>query len=86
MNARVVRQHGDGSCLFHSMSYGLSSGLSVSKLRAEVCAYIRKNPNLLISETPLKDWVKWDSGSSVEEYARYLKSIAFILKIILVFI
>ena len=31
--ARVVNQPGDGSCLFHSMSYGLGSG-SASSLRS----------------------------------------------------
>jgi len=68
-NARVVRQPGDGSCLFHSMSYGLRGG-NASTLRSEICNFIRSNPNFLISDTPLKDWVKWDSGCSVEEYAR----------------
>lgn len=68
-NARVVRQPGDGSCLFHSMSFGLRGG-NANTLRSEICNFIRNNPNFQISETPLKDWVKWDSGASVEEYAR----------------
>lgn len=68
--ARVIRQPGDGSCLFHSMSYGLGGGYSATRLRSEICSFIQANPNLLISETPLKDWVKWDSGSSVTEYSR----------------
>lgn len=68
-NARVARQPGDGSCLFHSMSYGLRSG-NANTLRNEICTFIRNNPNFPISDTPLKDWVKWDSGASVEEYAR----------------
>merc|ERR1719440_143081 len=32
-NARVVRQPGDGSCLFHSLSYGLADRSSASSLR-----------------------------------------------------
>lgn len=72
--ARVVPQPGDGSCLFHSMSYGLkqagcSSG-GAAALRAEICRFISSNPSLRISDTPLQDWVRWDSGSSVAEYAR----------------
>lgn len=70
-NARVVRQPGDGSCLFHSMSYGLRNGQSASKLRSEVCSFIQQNPNMKISDTPLKDWIKWDSGRSCSEYARF---------------
>lgn len=67
--ARVVRQPGDGSCLFHSISYGLG-GISANRLRSEVTAFIKENPSYSISETPLKEWVRWDSGSSVDEYCR----------------
>jgi len=67
-NARVARQPGDGSCLFHSMCYGLKDGSVASTLREEICAYINRNPELEISETPLKDWVRWDSGTSVADY------------------
>mmetsp|Transcript_21002 Transcript_21002/g.30093 ORF Transcript_21002/g.30093 Transcript_21002/m.30093 type:complete len:289 (+) Transcript_21002:657-1523(+) len=70
LRAKVVRQPGDGSCLFHSLSYGLGSGLNASRLRNEICSFIQSNPDLKISDTPLKDWVRWDSGSSVSEYAR----------------
>ena len=28
------------------------------------------HPNEEIAETPLRDWVKWDSGASPREYAR----------------
>eukprot|EP01036_Dinobryon_divergens_P028311 gene28311-37242_t len=70
MRAKVMRQPGDGSCLFHSMSYGLGSGINASRLRSEICTFIQNNPELKISDTPLKDWVRWDSGSSVSEYAR----------------
>jgi hypothetical protein len=70
-NARVIRQPGDGSCLFHSLSYGLGGGYTANRLRSEICAFIQANPQCLISETPLKDWVKWDSGgSSVSDYCR----------------
>jgi len=67
-SARVVRQPGDGSCLFHSMSYGLGDGTSASSLRRHICAFIAKNPKLLIADTPLSDWVKWDSRGSVTSY------------------
>ena len=68
-NARVVRQPGDGSCLFHSLSYGLKD-INANTLRAEICNYIINNPNMLIADSPISDWVKWDSGSSVVDYGR----------------
>jgi len=67
--ARIVRQPGDGSCLFHSMSYGLN-GSDGNSLRAEICAFISRNPEFRICETPLSSWVKWDSGQTTTEYAR----------------
>lgn len=72
-SGRVVRQPGDGSCLYHSMSYGLGS-TNARSLRKEIAVFIERNPNMLIAETPLRDWVKWDSGSSVSSYARRMAS------------
>jgi len=72
-NARVVRQPGDGSCLFHSLSYGMG-GRGAGSLRTEIASYIRSHPNLLIAETPMKDWVRWDSGLTVNTYAGRMKS------------
>jgi hypothetical protein len=72
VRGQPVRQPGDGSCLFHSMSYGLSrAGISTnaSALRRDLCAFIARNPEIEVADTPLKDWVKWDSGQSVQQYA-----------------
>lgn len=68
-SACVVRQPGDGSCLFHSLSYGLGSG-DARSLRRDIASWIAKNPDLKIADTPVKDWVKWDSGRSVSQYSR----------------
>lgn len=67
--ARVVRQPGDGSCLFHSISHGLGDGSTANSLRQEICRFITNNPNFKISDTPLADWVKWDSGVTCRDYA-----------------
>mmetsp|Transcript_34294 Transcript_34294/g.110123 ORF Transcript_34294/g.110123 Transcript_34294/m.110123 type:complete len:364 (+) Transcript_34294:623-1714(+) len=64
---RVVAQPPDGSCLFHSLSYGLRSSGAAS-LRREIASFIRQNPDLPISDTPLKDWIKWESLLSVSAY------------------
>eukprot|EP00602_Paraphysomonas_sp_CaronLab_P013768 CAMPEP_0185040072 /NCGR_PEP_ID=MMETSP1103-20130426/37692_1 /TAXON_ID=36769 /ORGANISM="Paraphysomonas bandaiensis, Strain Caron Lab Isolate" /LENGTH=218 /DNA_ID=CAMNT_0027579221 /DNA_START=205 /DNA_END=861 /DNA_ORIENTATION=+ len=69
-NGRVIRQPGDGSCLFHSMSYGLRDGSSASSLRREICAFIVRHPKMEIADTPLSDWIRWDSGGSVGSYTR----------------
>lgn len=69
-SARVVRQPGDGSCLYHSMAYGLGGGASAASLRREIAAFVAANPTLAIADSPLSDWVQWDSGSSVVSYAK----------------
>ena len=69
-SARVIAQPGDGSCLFHSMSHGIKDGSTANSLRKEICEYIHANPATPICETPLSDWVKWDSNLSCAEYAR----------------
>ena len=40
--AKVVRQPGDGSCLFHSLCYGLSNGTRASTLCREIASFIAK--------------------------------------------
>lgn len=56
--ARVVRQPPDGSCLYHSLSYGLRDGSSSSTLREELASFIAANPTLEISGSTLTDWVR----------------------------
>lgn len=73
-NGRVERQPGDGSCLFHSLSFGLRDGSNASSLRREVCSFINKYPQMKIADTPLSDWIKWDSGGSVGSYTRRMAS------------
>lgn len=68
-NARVVPQPGDGSCLFHSLSYGLADRSSASSLRREICRYVENNPDTIIADTLLKDWIRYDSGGTVSSYA-----------------
>ena len=67
-SARVVKQPGDGSCLFHSLSYGLG-GTKHSRLREDIAGYIARNPTDEIGGTPIKDWVMWDSEMDCDSYA-----------------
>lgn len=69
LSARVIRQPGDGNCLFHSMSFGLGD-CNATSLRLEICEFIRRHPNFKICETTLQDWIKWDSRTTCSEYAR----------------
>ena len=125
--AGMVVQPGDGSCLFHSLGYGMrgisgggGSGCSASALRREIANFIARNADLEIAgkpahletivlgshahtrisphtlqallwiararvrpapprtcfpcrcpaaaDSPLRDWVKWDSNSTVRSY------------------
>jgi len=68
-NARVVRQPGDGSCLFHSLSFGLSGNSEGLTLRKEICDFISRNPDIDVGDNPLKDWVTYEGGATVQSYA-----------------
>jgi hypothetical protein len=46
--ATVMRQPGDGSCLFHSISYGLGSRYNARSIRQEICAFIKSNPEFRV--------------------------------------
>lgn len=71
--AKERRMPPDGSCLFHSLCFGL--GLrSAPSLRKEIADFIAKNPDLEIAGDPLKDWIAWDGGGSVSSYTRKMAS------------
>jgi hypothetical protein len=68
-DACVVAQPMDGSCLFHSLSYGIDDGSDAPSLRHDISSYIADNPDMVIAGTALKDWIKFDSGGKVAAYA-----------------
>ena len=70
---RIVRQPGDGTCLFHSLAYGLV-GKSGRRLRQDICEYIERHPRLSIAGEPLRKWVQWASGRDVWSYASHMRS------------
>lgn len=72
--AKVIRQPGDGSCLFHSLHYGLTGRADGgAKLRREICTFIAKNPDIEIGDNALKDWIHYDGGASVASYAKKME-------------
>jgi len=73
-SAKVVHQPGDGSCLFHSVAYGLGDGTSGRMLRRQITSFIAANPNLKVADATLKEWVKWDSNTSVKAYTSRMAS------------
>lgn len=77
-NGQCIRQPADGSCLFHSLCYGLNSQsgqrLRASELRKQLAGFIEQNPELDIAGDSIEEWVRWDSNSSAFSYARKMAS------------
>jgi len=78
-NARVVRQPGDGSCLFHSLCYGLNSrardnGARAFSLRRELAHFVARHPQLEIAGDTLEEWVRWDANTTCGNYANRMAS------------
>jgi len=70
---RVVAQPADGSCLFHSIAYGLNNGTTGDELRKQIVAFIRQYPLDKIADTTIEDWVKFATGQSIHSYAQRLR-------------
>lgn len=71
---KEVRQPGDGSCLFHSLCFGLNGGrqggrFRAAQLRKDLANFIGRNPQKEIAGDTLEEWVRWDARSSVSAYA-----------------
>lgn len=72
--AQVIRMPGDGSCLFHSLGYGLKvlgeRDVSAGSLRSDLARFIQRNSKLEIAGDTLEEWVSWDSNASVNQYVQ----------------
>lgn len=74
-SVRVARMPGDGSCLFHSVAFGLNQiGFREAGhgIRQRVAKFIADRPDFEITGTPLSSWVDWDSRITVGSYASRL--------------
>ena len=64
---RQVQMPPDGSCLFHSLCYGLGKGTAAG-LRKDIANWIVRHPNHEIAGDTMKEWIEWDGGGSVQAY------------------
>jgi len=74
-SVRVMRMPGDGSCVFHSIAFGLKAlGYEENghMVRQKVARFIAERPDTEITGTPLRSWIEWDSRMSVNSYAARL--------------
>lgn len=76
---KAVPQPGDGSCLFHSLCFGLNGGarsgrFMACRLRKELAQFVQQNPRVEISGDTIEEWVKWDANTSVASYCRRIAS------------
>ena len=74
----VVPQPRDGSCLFHSLAYGLTRthtiDVNANRLRFEIGLFIGKFPHFQVADSPISDWIEWSCKTDAKTYA---KSIAW---------
>ena len=78
--ATIVKQPGDGSCLFHSLAYGAGKlGGAAAELcngdgvRVACLRFIERNPSTECAGVPLKDWVEWESGLEPSSYCERMR-------------
>ena len=62
----------DGTCLFHCLGRG--AGLTGHAMRMEIARIISVPPSLDILGSPLSQWIFWDSGVAVGEYAARVRN------------
>jgi len=69
----------DGSCLFHGLAQGLAlagatKAHTAASLRKDVCNFMERRPNAIISGKPLQEWILWESGKNHVDYATRMRS------------
>ena len=79
--ATVVKQPGDGSCLFHSLAYGARQLLggpdvelsTAEGVRARVLRFLESHPAEECAGVPLRDWVLWESNLEPVAYCNRMR-------------
>lgn len=78
--ATVDKQPGDGSCLFHSLAFGVrklagaDAGLSSAEgVRAACLGFIESHPAEEIAGVPLRDWIDWESNLTPPAYCARMR-------------
>jgi hypothetical protein len=70
VSGKVVNQPKDGSCLFHSVAFGLGvQTTTATELRRSIAEYIASEASADISNTSIQDWVLMTEGKGHQAYA-----------------
>ena len=64
----ILRQPGDGACLFHSLGCLSRPPKAAAVVRAELVDYMRRNAEREVQGVALSKWIYWESRMSMAEY------------------
>lgn len=74
-----IRQPGDGTCLYHSMAFGLrrarlaEEGFVGPALRARIADHLEEHADDRVSGSAYRDYIWWDHGLTVEAYCHKMR-------------
>lgn len=72
VSGTVHRMPADGSCLFHSLAFGLEA-THACQLRREIADFIEAHPSEIVAGQALQDWILWESNESPDVYAASMR-------------
>ena len=72
-NPKIIKQPGDGNCLFHSLAYGIGN-ISQIQIKQKIINWIKNNEDYNISGTPLKNWIMWETNLNIDNYCKRLEN------------
>lgn len=67
-SAVVVRQPGDGDCIYHAICYHVQDGWDAKHLRPAVASLMERNSHLMLGDLTLREWLECETGSSLADY------------------
>jgi len=79
IRGKQVRQPGDGTCLYHSMAFGLrraglvDAGFTGHDLRREIADWCEANADEVVSDSTFRDYIWWDHHLTVEAYCKKMR-------------
>lgn len=68
----LVSQPEDGSCLFHSIAFGIGDGCDAKTLRRDIAEFIATKSKSSVAGEPIEEWISMSAGTSPRTYAKDL--------------
>ena len=73
INARIIRQPGDGTCLYYTLRHGAGLRITSHQLRQQLADFVSTNLDLHIHGSTYRQHIYWETNLDPQHYVRNIR-------------